>query len=123
MCASWSTTSMPCTAALARSARPSCGRSTIGTTGYATSSSPIPMATACGSPHFSERDDGKERTMTMTTERQATVRVCSFEELEREGRKVVPVDGRIVLVLLEKGQGFALDNRCPHMGFPLHRGT
>ena len=61
--------------------------------------------------------------MTTTTEQQTTVRVCSFEELEREGRKVVSVGGRIVLVLLEKGQVFALDNRCPHMGFPLHRGT
>src|SRR3990172_7153995 len=61
--------------------------------------------------------------MTTTTEQQTTVRVCSFEELERDGRKVVSVGGRVVLVLLERGQVFALDNRCPHMGFPLHRGT
>jgi nitrite reductase/ring-hydroxylating ferredoxin subunit len=53
----------------------------------------------------------------------ATVKVCSLADLERERRKVVSVNGRHVLVLLEHGQVFALDNRCPHMGFPLHRGT
>jgi nitrite reductase/ring-hydroxylating ferredoxin subunit len=26
-------------------------------------------------------------------------------------------------VVFDAGQVFALDNRCPHMGFPLHRGT
>ena len=28
-----------------------------------------------------------------------------------------------MLVLVDQGQVFALDNRCPHMGFPLRRGT
>lgn len=51
------------------------------------------------------------------------VRVCSFEELERSQYKVVSVPGRVVLVLLDQGKVYALDNRCPHMGFPLHRGT
>ncbi|MGH8991243.1 MAG: Rieske (2Fe-2S) protein, partial [Acidimicrobiia bacterium] len=27
------------------------------------------------------------------------------------------------LRVLERGEPFALDDRCPHMGFPLHRGT
>jgi nitrite reductase/ring-hydroxylating ferredoxin subunit len=53
----------------------------------------------------------------------ATVRVCSLAELTRERRKVVAVEGRTVLVLLDNERVFALDNRCPHMGFPLHRGT
>ena len=26
-------------------------------------------------------------------------------------------------MLLDRGKVYALDNRCPHMGFPLHRGT
>ena len=61
----------------------------------------------------------------MTTETQggATVEVCSFKELEREGQKVISVEGRVVLVLLDQGRVYAVDNRCPHMGFPLHRGT
>ena len=28
-----------------------------------------------------------------------------------------------MLVVCDKGRGFALDNRCPHMGFPLDRGS
>jgi len=61
--------------------------------------------------------------MTTTSERAATIKVCSLDELERERYKVLSVDGRVVLVLLDKGNVYALDNRCPHMGFPLHRGT
>ncbi|MDZ4277898.1 MAG: Rieske (2Fe-2S) protein, partial [Dehalococcoidia bacterium] len=33
------------------------------------------------------------------------------------------LEGRVILVLIDKGKVFALDNRCPHMGFPLQRGT
>ena len=61
--------------------------------------------------------------MTTETQRGATVEVCSFEELEREGHRVISIEGRVVLVLLDQGRVFAVDNRCPHMGFPLHRGT
>ena len=51
------------------------------------------------------------------------IEVCPMEELEQRGFKVVSVEGRSVLVLLDQGKVYALDNRCPHMGFPLHRGT
>ena len=51
------------------------------------------------------------------------VRVCSLADLQRHGRKVISVGGRAVLVLLSEGGVYALDNRCPHMGFPLSRGT
>ena len=61
--------------------------------------------------------------MTTKVQPGATVNVCPFEELKREGSKVVSVEGRVVLVLLDQGRVFALDNRCPHMGFPLRRGT
>ncbi len=61
--------------------------------------------------------------MATQVKQEQNVKVCSFEELERDKHKVVSVDGRVVLVLLEQGKVFALDNRCPHMGFPLHRGT
>ncbi len=61
--------------------------------------------------------------MTTETKAGATIRVGTLEELERDRHKVVPADGRVVLVLIDRGQVFALDNRCPHMGFPLHRGT
>ena len=60
---------------------------------------------------------------TVEAKRDARVEVCSMEELEKDGFKVVSVEGRTVLVLLDQGKLYALDNRCPHMGFPLHRGT
>ena len=55
--------------------------------------------------------------------RDARVKVCTLEQLERDGFRVTSVEGRTVLVLLDQGKVYALDNRCPHMGFPLHRGT
>jgi len=46
----------------------------------------------------------------------------SLEDLRTHGRKVVPVGRTPVLVLWHEDQVFALDNRCPHMGFPLSQG-
>jgi nitrite reductase/ring-hydroxylating ferredoxin subunit len=51
------------------------------------------------------------------------VRATSLDELRAAGRLVVHLDGHTV-VLFHDGDGIhACDNRCPHMGFPLHRGT
>ena len=50
------------------------------------------------------------------------VRVGSLEELKTRGRLVLRGRHRPVLVVYDQGRVFALDNRCPHMGFPLHRG-
>ena len=61
--------------------------------------------------------------MATNTESHDMVQACSLADLEHQGRKVVSVNGRPVLVVVDHGQVFALDNRCPHMGFPLHRGT
>src|SRR5215470_16415235 len=51
--------------------------------------------------------------------------VCAgtLEDLRAEGRLVVHGRHRPVLLVQEGGQVFALDNRCPHMGFPLDRGS
>ena len=51
------------------------------------------------------------------------VRVGTFEELKAKGRLVVRGRHRPILVVHENGHVFALDNRCPHMGFPLDRGS
>lgn len=51
------------------------------------------------------------------------VRACTIEELTARGRIVVSGQHCPLLVMLERGRIFALDNRCPHLGFPLHRGT
>jgi len=45
----------------------------------------------------------------------------SLEELKIKGRLVVHGQHRPILVLHADGHVFALDNRCPHMGFPLDR--
>ncbi|WMT72744.1 Rieske (2Fe-2S) protein [Bradyrhizobium sp. Ash2021] len=47
----------------------------------------------------------------------------SLEELTIKGRLVVHGGHRPILVIYDRGRVFALDNRCPHMGFPLERGS
>jgi nitrite reductase/ring-hydroxylating ferredoxin subunit len=47
----------------------------------------------------------------------------SLEELKAKGRLVVHGSHRPILVIYDRGRVLALDNRCPHMGFPLERGT
>ena len=47
----------------------------------------------------------------------------NLQELEPHSRKTVHVDGRTIVVWRHEGEVYALDNRCPHMGFPLDRGT
>ncbi len=59
-------------------------------------------------------------TVVETTQRR---RAASLAELEARGRLVVGVEGNTVCLLLESGEVHAVDNRCPHMGFPLHRGS
>ncbi|CAD6553781.1 hypothetical protein LMG28727_05584 [Paraburkholderia kirstenboschensis] len=49
--------------------------------------------------------------------------VGSLEELKAQGRLVVQGGHRPILVIYDRGRVFALDNRCPHMGFPLERGS
>src|SRR5580693_3863112 len=51
------------------------------------------------------------------------VRAGSLEDLRAKGRLVVHGRHRPVLLVQEGGRVFALDNRCPHMGFPLNRGS
>jgi nitrite reductase/ring-hydroxylating ferredoxin subunit len=47
----------------------------------------------------------------------------SLEELRAKRRLVVHGGHRPILVVYDRGRIFALDNRCPHMGFPLERGS
>ena len=61
--------------------------------------------------------------MSTTPTRDALVRAGSLAEIERDGMAVVAAEGRALLVVHDEGRLYALDNRCPHMGFPLRRGT
>lgn len=47
----------------------------------------------------------------------------SLDELKGKGWLVVHGTHRPILVIYDRGRVFALDNRCPHMGFPLDRGS
>ena len=57
------------------------------------------------------------------TEANRLVRAASLSELRAAGRLVVGVGGRTLCLFADGDAVHALDNRCPHMGFPLHRGT
>jgi nitrite reductase/ring-hydroxylating ferredoxin subunit len=60
-------------------------------------------------------------TMDATIERH--VRAASVAEVEAAGRLPVQLEGHAVVLFADRGQIRAVDNRCPHMGFPLHRGS
>ncbi|NER78632.1 MAG: Rieske (2Fe-2S) protein [Leptolyngbya sp. SIO1D8] len=51
------------------------------------------------------------------------VPVAQVEDIEAAGVLVVHVEGQGIALFHHQGQIYALDNRCPHMGFPLHKGS
>jgi nitrite reductase/ring-hydroxylating ferredoxin subunit len=54
---------------------------------------------------------------------QGLIHAASLDEVRAAGRLVVHLDGHTVCLFAEGDEVHAVDNRCPHMGFPLHRGT
>ncbi|MBV8087468.1 MAG: Rieske (2Fe-2S) protein [Chloroflexi bacterium] len=50
-------------------------------------------------------------------------RAARITDFAASGHVTVEVDGHVVLLWRDGERVFALDNRCPHMGFPLDRGT
>ena len=59
----------------------------------------------------------------MTTGAKNLIRVGSAEEVKRRGCTVVTGGGHTIAVFMRDDGFAAVDNRCPHMGFPLDRGT
>ena len=60
----------------------------------------------------------------MTTEAPEHVEhICSLAELKASEHKVVALGGHTIALFFHDGAVSAVDNRCPHMGFPLSRGT
>jgi nitrite reductase/ring-hydroxylating ferredoxin subunit len=57
------------------------------------------------------------------TEEPAGIYVSTLEELKKKGCISFNVDGYDLVIFNHEGRVYALDNRCPHMGFPLSRGT
>ncbi|WP_435157073.1 Rieske (2Fe-2S) protein [Haladaptatus sp. DFWS20] len=54
---------------------------------------------------------------------QSFVRVGDADELRDEGRLLVNRNGRSLALFYHEGEFRAVDNRCPHMGFPLTEGS
>jgi len=50
-------------------------------------------------------------------------RAGSLEQLQRDGQLLTKVGALPVVVFWDEGRPWAIEDRCPHMGFPLHRGT
>jgi nitrite reductase/ring-hydroxylating ferredoxin subunit len=51
------------------------------------------------------------------------VRAASLAELPDGAIRAVTIEGSVIALFNAGGKIFAVDNRCPHMGFPLDRGT
>jgi nitrite reductase/ring-hydroxylating ferredoxin subunit len=51
------------------------------------------------------------------------VRATSLAELPDGASHTVTLEGNVIALFNSRGKIFAVDNRCPHMGFPLDRGT
>ncbi len=52
-----------------------------------------------------------------------TVPVADIADLRDEGRLVVSAANHSIALFHHEGEVYAVDNRCPHMGFPLADGT
>ena len=61
--------------------------------------------------------------MTTATTTNGHIRVGTADELNARGCTVVTGGGHTIAVFAHDDRVFAVDNRCPHMGFPLDRGT
>jgi nitrite reductase/ring-hydroxylating ferredoxin subunit len=68
------------------------------------------------------RVDGKGVT-PLDTLSDNFVRAARLDDVRSAGRTSVRVAGHSLALFFHDGRVHALDNRCPHMGFPLHRGT
>ncbi len=51
------------------------------------------------------------------------IRAGSQADLERDGQLLAKLGSLPVLVLWHEGRAWAIEDRCPHMGFPLRQGT
>ena len=50
-------------------------------------------------------------------------RISSVAEVTKTGLHTVQLNGHVIVLVHHEDEIYALDNRCPHMGFPLDRGS
>lgn len=59
--------------------------------------------------------------MVATSDRpQSLVRAATLAELQQKGQLLVRLDQQMIALFYSNDRVYAIDNRCPHMGFPLH---
>ena len=51
------------------------------------------------------------------------IKIANLHQVREAGCLVVQAQGQPLVLFHHHDQIYALDNRCPHMGFPLHQGT
>ena len=61
--------------------------------------------------------------MTTSISEAELVHAISLNELKEAACKTVHLNGHTIVLWYVDGQVFAVDNRCPHMGFPLQKGS
>lgn len=54
---------------------------------------------------------------------QHLVQVAQVSDVQAAGAIVVHTEGHAIALFHHQDQIYAVDNRCPHMGFPLHKGS
>jgi nitrite reductase/ring-hydroxylating ferredoxin subunit len=59
----------------------------------------------------------------LDTSSESFVRAARLDDVRAAGRTSVRIAGHSIALFFCDGDVHAVDNRCPHMGFPLHRGT
>src|SRR5574337_77850 len=59
----------------------------------------------------------------MVTQTDTFARAASLDDLRGKGAISANIDGHTLVLFAYGEQVYAVDNRCPHMGFPLDRGT
>lgn len=59
----------------------------------------------------------------MFTKSESYVRAAKLADIQASGYSVVHIEGHTIALFSQGDKIYAVDNRCPHMGFPLHRGT
>ena len=63
----------------------------------------------------------KRRIMVLAKDTYTSV--ARFEDLQGKGCITAQPNGKTIVLFLYGEKVYALDNRCPHMGFPLDRGS
>lgn len=58
--------------------------------------------------------------ISSSTRSQSLVRAATLAELQQKGQLLVRLNQHMVALFYNRDRVYAIDNRCPHMGFPLH---